>query len=223
MQKKNEEIRTIDLGMVNAFLAEAGDGFILVDTGVTQQWTKLEKILLKEGCLPSKIKLVIVTHGDSDHSGNCAALQKKHGIKIAMHRDDSSIVKTGIPCEHQARGVLGKLMLALIKSTNKKTRFDTFEPNIFLNDGQHLVEYGIDARIIHTPGHTRGSLAIITARGNLLVGDTVSNRMRPGLAPFFQDRNEMIASLDKLKKLGAKTVYPGHGKPFGFNELLKIT
>ncbi len=73
----NEETQHIDLGFVNAYLVKAGEGFILIDTGVPQQWARLEAVLLAAGCLPDKLKLVIITHGDIDHTGNGARLQQK--------------------------------------------------------------------------------------------------------------------------------------------------
>jgi hydroxyacylglutathione hydrolase len=218
----NSEIHTVDLGMVNAFLARTNDGFILIDTGMSRQWEKLEAVLLKEGCLPSGIKLVLITHGDSDHTGNCAVLQKKYGLKIAMHRGDLAMVQNGAFPELHARSFSGKIMLFLVKAANRKATFGTFQPDIFLEDGQDLVEYGFDAKVVHTPGHTTGSVAILTGKGNLLAGDTVSNRLRPGLAPFVQDRRELEASFAKLKALKASEVYPGHGKPFPFEKLLEI-
>ncbi|MHB8089900.1 MAG: MBL fold metallo-hydrolase, partial [Anaerolineaceae bacterium] len=61
-------ILRIDMGFVNAYLLQAGEGFILVDTGIGDVWTKLESELLLQGCLPERLKLVILTHGDMDHA-----------------------------------------------------------------------------------------------------------------------------------------------------------
>jgi len=49
-------------------------------------WETLENKLTTAGCLPGKLKLVIITHGDFDHTGNCAKLQQKYNCKIAMHK-----------------------------------------------------------------------------------------------------------------------------------------
>ena len=46
----NERIKIINLGFVNAFLVRVKDGFVLIDTGVAQQWKKLETELTSAGC-----------------------------------------------------------------------------------------------------------------------------------------------------------------------------
>ncbi len=60
------EIKTINLGLVNCYLVKTGDGFFLIDTGWATKRTELEKELESAGCKPGNLKLVILTHGDSD-------------------------------------------------------------------------------------------------------------------------------------------------------------
>jgi hydroxyacylglutathione hydrolase len=216
-----EDTRLIDLGFVNVFLVPAGNGYILIDTGVAQRWARLEGELLQVGCLPSNLTLVIVTHGDFDHTGNCAKLQRKYGVKIAMHSGDVPMVKTGVPAKRQARSILGKLFLWL--GGRMSSRFDCFQPDLLLEDGQRLDDYGMAAKVLYTPGHTRGSIAILTDDGQLFAGDTLSNRREPASAPFIENEQDLQASLALLKQTGARVVYPGHGKPFPFEALSSIT
>jgi len=88
-----ESIKLIKLFFVNAFLVRMKEGFVLIDAGMASYWKKLEKELISAGCLPDKLKLVILTHGDSDHAGNCRRLQERYGSKIAMHQDDGPIIR----------------------------------------------------------------------------------------------------------------------------------
>jgi hydroxyacylglutathione hydrolase len=212
----------IDLGFVNAFLVPADDGFILIDTGVAQQWKRLEAELLRAGCLPDRLKLVVITHGDADHAGGCARLQRQYRAQIAIHPADAAMVKTGVAARRTGRTIAGKVMILLEPFAGVFGRFDTFQPDILLEDGQTLDAYGLAARVIHTPGHTKGSIAILTEDGQLFIGDTVSNRTRPDLTPFIENRNELRDSIGLLKSLDARMVYPGHGNPFSFESLLSI-
>jgi hydroxyacylglutathione hydrolase len=216
----SERIQLIDLGFVNAYLIPVGDDYILIDSGVAQQWSRLEDVLLQANSLPAHLKMVLITHGDFDHTGNCAELQRKYHVKIAMHAGDTNIVKTGIPAKRQAKGLLGKLFLGLGRHLGGK--FQTFEPDILLTDGQNLADYGWAAQVIYTPGHTKGSIAILAATGELFVGDTLSNRGKPDIAPFFESAQELQASLRMLKGLKAHMVYPGHGKPFAFEAVASL-
>lgn len=204
------------MGFVNAYLLQAGDGYILVDTGISDVWTKLESELLSRGALPERLKLVILTHGDMDHSGNCKKLQQKYGVNIAIHQGDLDMVTTGKPRRRSANTLTGRIMTWMASKISDAS--GSFEPNLYLEDGQSLQEFGHDATVIHTPGHTAGSIVILTAEGDLIVGDTVSNRRKPKTADLFEDESELKTSLSILRGLNAKIVYPGHGKPFPFDQ-----
>jgi hydroxyacylglutathione hydrolase len=219
----NERIKIINLGFVNAFLVRVKDGFVLIDTGVAQQWKKLETELTSAGCSPDKLRLVVITHGDFDHTGNCAKLQEKYQAKIAMHQADSFMVENGVQGSRKIRTLMGRIILLFAKWRNRKATFDKFKPDTFLTDGQSMERYGFDAKIIHIPGHTKGSIAILTNEGDLFVGDILFNRRKPVVAPFVDDFQELKNSIDKLKKLNIKMIYPGHGKPFLGDGILKIS
>ena len=216
----SEETKLIDLGFVNAYLVRAGDGYILIDTGVPQRWHRLETDLLQAKALPDHLRLVVITHGDFDHTGNCAELQRKYHAKIAMHAGDVDIVRTGLPVKRQAKSFMGKLLLWLGRRMGG--RFQRFQPDILLQDGQELTEYGWAARVFHTPGHTKGSIAILTNDGQLFAGDTFTNRGKPDSAQFIESKQDLRASLAVLKGLKARVVYPGHGKPFAFEVVASI-
>jgi len=213
----NEETQVIDLGMVNAYLIKAGDGYILIDTGTPQLWPTLEKTLIQAGCLPNHLKLVILTHGDTDHAGNCAELQKKYHAKIAVHAGDVDMVKGGKPLKRKARGLVGWLIQWLGNFMTGNER--RFEPDVLLQDRQPLSNYGLAGRVIHAPGHTPGSIFVLTDDGRLFSGDLVSKQRKLGITPLIHNEKELQNSLDLLKSLQAHTVYPGHGKPFEFKEL----
>ena len=87
------EIRVLNLGFVNSYLFKTEAGFLLVDTGPSNQRAALERELENAGCRPGNLNLVIATHGDSDHVGNCAWLCQKYTTKIAMHRDEVEVVQ----------------------------------------------------------------------------------------------------------------------------------
>jgi len=215
-----EETRLLNLGFVNAYLVPASDGWVLIDTGIAQQWNRLESELLQAGCLPSGLKLVIITHGDTDHAGNCAELQRKYGARIALHAGDLPMVTTGAPVKRRVRSFLGKLILWL--GSFMAGKFTCFQPDILLEDGQDLSGYGLDARVLHTPGHTPGSIAVLTGDRQLFAGDTVDNRTRPARAASIEDEQALQASLVKLKQTMPKIVYPGHGEPFSPEALASL-
>ena len=108
---KNGDIKTIEMTFVNAFLVKVNEGFVLIDTGLSMHWEKLESELISAGCLPDKLKLVIITHGDFDHTGNCAKLQEKYKCKIAMHKDDSLMVENGMFLKRKVRTLSARIFI----------------------------------------------------------------------------------------------------------------
>ena len=83
-----QEIRTITLslplkmGTVNCYLVRTDTGYILIDTGSSNQRGALESELESAGCRPGNLDLVVLTHGDFDHAGNAAYLGKGFGVEI---------------------------------------------------------------------------------------------------------------------------------------------
>ena len=77
-------------------------------------------------------------------------------------------------------------------------------------------------RVISLPGHSRGSIGLLTDSGELFVGDLLDNTQRPVLNSIMDDRAAAVASVDKLKRLNIVTIYPGHGSAFSGSELQNI-
>ena len=213
------EIKTITLRGVNCYLIKIGDVFILIDTGFPNKRTDLEKELESAGCKPGNLKLVVITHGDFDHTGNCAYLREKYGTKIAMHRSESEVVERGDMLlgrkdRHILARMIFRLMFRIILAFMRLGRFDKFKPDLYIEDGYDLSEYGFDAKILHIPGHSKGSIGILTIGGDLFCGDLLTNRDKPALNSIMDDPEAANTSVEKLKSLKINTVYPGHGKQF---------
>jgi glyoxylase-like metal-dependent hydrolase (beta-lactamase superfamily II) len=218
---KNDDIKIIELTFVNAFLVKVNEGFILIDTGLSMHWEKLDNELISAGCLPDKLKLIILTHGDFDHTGNCVKLQEKYKCRIAMHKDDSFMVENGLSLKRKTRTLQAMMFSLIRKLFRKKFAFDKFMPDIYLTDGQNLNEYGFNAKVVHIPGHTKGSIGILTGDGDLFAGDTFTNRRKPEVANYIENPMDLKNSIDRLKMMNIKMIYPGHGKPFEFEQIVR--
>jgi glyoxylase-like metal-dependent hydrolase (beta-lactamase superfamily II) len=211
-----QQIRTITLplpfriGSVNCYTVETGSGFVLIDTGASNRRSQLEKELEGAGCTPGNLKLVILTHGDFDHTGNAAYLRQKFGAKIAMHRDDAGMLERGdIFWNRKSGNFLFRAVASVLFRFGKSQRCS---PDLYLEDGQYLSEYGFDARVLHIPGHSKGSIAILTAGGALFCGDLLEYRDKPVLNNIIDDAGVAQASFKRLKGLNVSAVYAGHGE-----------
>jgi glyoxylase-like metal-dependent hydrolase (beta-lactamase superfamily II) len=121
-------------------------------------------------------------------------------------------------------------MNGVLKPTNLTARmirwflsgwYPATDPTLLLEDNQSLSPFGVDATVLHTPGHTAGSITLLTAEGDALVGDLIMGGYfggklfptRPGLHYFIQDMNELRASLRRVLDRSPRRIYPGHGGP----------
>jgi hydroxyacylglutathione hydrolase len=207
------------LGTVNCYLVATATGFVLIDTGASNKRTELENELDRAGCQPGNLDLIVLTHGDFDHIGNAAYLRERFGTKIAMHRDDAGMAELGNMFSNRSSGnwllcTLGPILFRFSKSHR-------FTPDLYLEEGTDLSEYGFDAQVLSIPGHSQGSIGILTPRGELFCGDLLENDKEPALNSIMDDPAAAEVSVEKLKGLPIKTVYPGHGGPFSIDALPK--
>jgi hydroxyacylglutathione hydrolase len=210
------EIKTIRLplpfrlGSVNCYLIKTDSGCMLIDTACANSRVELERQLV--AVCADKLKLIVLTHGDFDHSGNAAYLRQRFGAKIAMHRDDSAMVERGDIFGGRKKGnfIFRRLAPALFGFGRSKR----FKPDFYLEDGDDFAEYGFEARVVHIPGHSKGSIGILTAGGELFGGDLLIKKKNPQRNKLIDDIGAAEASIERLKSLKINTVYPGHGRPF---------
>ena len=206
-----KDIKTIILGGFNGncYLLKTDKGFILIDTGGKFKRRKLEQNLVSGGCKPGNLDLIILTHGDFDHTGNCAYLREKYDTRIAMHRYDVGMVEYGdMFWNRQTGNILIKKLVNLLFKIRR------FKPDFHLDENSNLSKYELNAKVLYLPGHSKGSIGILTSDKNLFCGDLFTNRKKPEPNSLADNRNDLNESINKVKRLDINTVYPGHGEPF---------
>jgi len=208
----------LNMGMVNCYLIKTAAGFILIDTGGVNARKELLAELEKAGCKPGLLQLIILSHGDFDHTGNAAFLRNGFGSKIAMHIGDLGMVEQGDMFANRKKpNFVIKLLMPIF---SKFGRSERCTPDLFLENDGDLSEFGFDARIISIPGHSKGSIGILTADADLFCGDLFENTKAPGLNSIMDDLQEARSSWRKLAELNIGMVYPGHGSPFPMASLI---
>jgi glyoxylase-like metal-dependent hydrolase (beta-lactamase superfamily II) len=217
LEEEMEQIRTIELplplglGTVNCYLVQAASGFVLIDTGAAKGRARLEAALASAGCSPGDLRLIVLTHGDFDHTGNAAYLRDRFGAPIAMHSDDAGMAQGDMFSNRTSGNALMRLIAPLLFRFSRSSRF---EPDIYVEEGDDFSEYGIDARVLSIPGHSQGSIGVLTAGGDLFCGDLLENAGEPSTNSIMDDEVTCDASIEKLDGFEIDTVYPGHGDPF---------
>lgn len=216
-----QQIKTINLllplnlGTVNCYLVKTEIGYTLIDTGSSNRRTEIEKALEEVGCKPGNLNLIVLTHGDFDHTGNAAYLRNNFGTKIAMHHDDSGMLERGDMFFNRHKpNILIRMMLPIVSIIFGFGKSERCKPDLYIEDGYDFSEYGFDAKVVYIPGHSKGSIGILSTDGELFCGDLLENIKKPAFSSIIDDLAAANTSIEKLKSLKINTVYPGHGKPF---------
>jgi glyoxylase-like metal-dependent hydrolase (beta-lactamase superfamily II) len=212
-------VKTIQLGMIsgNVYLLQSGDSFILIDTGLKSKRTILEKVLEGYGCTPGKLKCIILTHGDFDHCGNALYFRNKFNIPVGIHKNDSIVLENGDMFINRKKRnkIVGFLVRTLMG-------IEKFKPDFYLDElDNNLNQYGFDAKVIHTPGHSPGSVCIVTINGDCFCGDLFENVKKPQINTIVDDDVIIMNSVNKIMEYNIKTIYPGHGKAFLKQQLIR--
>jgi hydroxyacylglutathione hydrolase len=218
----NTGITRIESNGVNCYLVKTETGFVLIDTGYAKDRGVIDAALAEAGC--ENIRLIVLTHGDFDHAGNAAHLRQLFGCRIIMHGSDLGMVERGDIFWNRDMGsvmrAFGRLFLFFKRMGIDKA--DRFSPDLLVEGGESLREFGVEATVHHLPGHSKGSIGLLTAEGHFFCGDLFTNVSSPKKSTLISNREDYTKSLETIQQLDIRTVYPGHGTPFSQEALSDI-
>lgn len=211
----NTSVLHIPLGMVNSYLLKDSK-CVLVDAGYPGCDEKILSFMEKHNISPTDISLILITHGHSDHFGSIDKLKAITGAKVAIHKLDAYSIRCGKNPPLHARDFKGKLFANLIKTDIPG--FHGFEPDILIDSGLSLTDFGVDAKVIHTPGHTMGSISVAVSSGEFIIGDLITDsfirKNKPEYSNYSDDFEQMKNSMRAVMQLSPRILYSGHGGPF---------
>ena len=215
------QVHRLSLGQVSAYLVETPQGIILIDAGMPHREKTVIQKLHRIGRFD--LRLIYITHAHPDHYGSAAALKKLTGAPVAIHTLDSDAMMRGETQLGEARGQ-GKLIQWLFPLISVLVRPTPLKPDILFEGGERLDEFGLAGQILHTPGHTDGSSSLWLEEGILFAGDLVSSTGKPHIQRAFAQNWSLIPeSLQRLRDLKPRWIYPGHGaRPLSQREFLEL-
>jgi glyoxylase-like metal-dependent hydrolase (beta-lactamase superfamily II) len=208
--------------IVAVYLVDTPEGVTIIDAGLAGHWRELLTELTSMGRTLDDVKGVILTHGDGDHIGFAERIRRENGVPIFVHAADASRAKGGPkPANAKQRMRLGGMLGFLAYTIRKGGARTTYLTEVVeIHEGETLDLPGAP-QIIGLPGHSEGSIAIyIPAVDAVFVGDGLTTRdvltgkKGPQPAPFTDEPEQAIESLQALIPTGAKWVLPGHGMPW---------
>jgi glyoxylase-like metal-dependent hydrolase (beta-lactamase superfamily II) len=233
------------VGPVNCYLVR-NDPITIIDVGpnTEEAYTALRLGVEQLGLRLDAIKRIIITHAHTDHYGLASRVQEISGAKVFLHsweaeklarQNDYSdhrrlLRRAGVPSEVIEKFEQGYAQIQPLTS-------EDFELQT-LEDEEEIVFENGSLRVLHTPGHTPGSICLMReSNRELIAADTVIKHITPNpmldCDPLdcyrrFPSLNEYLCSVSRIKELAPTLIHSGHGTDitdYGehFNQLLKHT
>jgi glyoxylase-like metal-dependent hydrolase (beta-lactamase superfamily II) len=206
--------------IINSYLIIGQDGVTIIDAGLPGYWKPLQAGLAATGKSLGDVRALILTHGDTDHIGFAAQLYREAGVVARIHEADADRARMKVKKPNSGWGpvkigpLAGFLWYSAWRGGLRPRPVTELQT---VADGDVLDVPG-SPRIIHTPGHTPGSVAVhVPAVDALFLGDTMTTRnvltgvTGPKPAPFTLDPAQAVASLDRIVGVDATWLLPGHG------------
>lgn len=208
--------------IVASYLIDLPEGITLIDAGLPGHWRDLRTELEAIGRPLSDIRGVVLTHGDSDHIGFAERLRREAGVPVHIHAADAHRARTGekpkTPMGPARPGPMLGFFAYALRKNGMRARY--IREVVEFTDGDVLDLPG-SPRIVGMPGHSPGSVAVhVAAAEAVFVGDALTTRHvltgrgGPQPAPFTDEPEQALASLDRLAAISASWVLPGHGAPW---------
>jgi len=216
MSQQDSAVITIPLGRANAFIIR-GKRPVIVDTGYPGSAPAILDVLTENGIDPKTVSLILITHGHADHFGSAADLRERTGARVAIHRLDAEAVRKGQGPPLSPTGAIGRLLMPMLKRRGP-AKAPPVKSDILIEGEMELKKFGIDGKIIHTPGHTPGSVSVILPGGEVIVGDLIMKGMlrwwQPDYPLFADNMAQLNESIKLIMQRKPAKIFSGHGGPF---------
>jgi glyoxylase-like metal-dependent hydrolase (beta-lactamase superfamily II) len=196
----------------NSYLVLADDGAAVIDTGMPGNEKRVVEYAKRVGVESAKLQYIVLTHPDIDHSGSVAKLKGLTNAKVAIHEADAPRL-AGEKKLKEVKGATG----VLLGAAGVFMHFTPVKPDILLKDSDSI----LGLTVIHTPGHTDGSICLYRENEAIFVGDAL--RTDSGGKPSLPS-GSMTVNMEQAKESARKistyrydVLLPGHGPPITHN------
>jgi len=215
----------------NAWAIAAGDGIVLVDTGIhaAGSMAHLERALHMVNLRLESVRLVACTHAHSDHYGQAATIVQRTGCELWLHPNHGHMSRAAsdpaLWLEHRIEiarqsGVPEDIVRRYAEQRRRTSDIGIagfIEPDRELTDGVTMPTDLGDWHVVETPGHAPSHVCFFQPERRLLIsGDHILGRVTTyfdyGYTP--DPAGEFLHSLEKVEDLDARLCLPGHGRTF---------
>lgn len=216
-----------DSGFVNTYLIKTDAGYTMIDTGwdTPDALESMVQQLAEIGAVMSDIKEVILTHAHIDHLGFVPRFKHTHRPKIYLHEREMGLIRirfangdSFLPLTDaflQSHGMPASELTPPDFQLPQSDELVDTQPDVLLHEGDLITAGPYHLRVIETPGHTPGHIALYEPKKKFLFsGDmllpTISTNAAFHVQHIPYPLELYLASLKELYKLEIDVVLPGH-------------
>lgn len=209
--KNGYRITRVLSGRSNVFLVSYNNLNILVDTSTSRYRKKIKERLHTLGL--HHIDYLVLTHSHFDHAGNAREIKENFSAKVFIHNSEAAYLENGDNIIPNGTNFFTRpLLKAFAPKIFPKLKFEPCKCDLTVGEVFLFFDLGLNARIIHTPGHTPGSMSMVVDDEIALVGDTMFGVFKNSImTPVAKDVITMIDSWGLLLNTGCRLFLPGHG------------
>lgn len=209
--KSGYDIIMILSGRSNVFLLTNGEKNILIDTSVSRLWNRLQQKLDKLGI--NSIDYLILTHSHFDHAANANRIKKRYNAYIIVQKDEADYLSNGDNILPRGTTIFTRLILNILgKRLFSRFKYEPCKYDLLVDYYLDLKDLGFNGYLMHTPGHTIGSMSLIVDDEVAIVGDSMFGVFNWSVfPPYAEDSEQMIKSWGKLLETNCSKFLPAHG------------
>lgn len=219
--RKGTKIYKLLGGRSNIFLVDTGTQKLVIDSSHRLYASIIRRRFRKLNI--NHIDYLILTHTHFDHTGNAALIQNEFGAKTAVHHTEADYLRNGRSPLPAGVNAFSKWILKHLGPIIVGTPVcNPCEANIILNNGDEFQDKNSEISILHTPGHSIGSVCIIIDHEFAIAGDTIFGIFPwSSFPPFADDVKLLKESRKKLAETNCHTFLPAHGRAVSRKLLIK--
>jgi hydroxyacylglutathione hydrolase len=209
--KSGHKIIRVLSGRSNVFLLTNGEQNILIDTSPKSKWHSLEKRL--KNLNVKHVDWLILTHAHFDHVGNAHRIKEKYESMVIIHRAEASDLTSGNNSSTNGTNAVTRFLVKLFgKMILQCCRYEPCQYDYLVDATFDLKDFGFNATIIPTPGHTIGSMSVVVDNEVAVVGDAMFGVFSGSvLPPYAMDVKQMISGWRILLETDCSVFLPAHG------------
>ena len=199
----------------NVFLVHDGGEGALVDSGFGDDKSVQVRLDFLKEHPDIKVRYILLTHHHFDHTSGAQQLREATGAQVVLHAGEEKFLldsKSEAPQDLEASAEENKQVAEAIQRFRDQAAEGV--PDVRVSDGETFRVGGLDIQVIHTPGHTLGSVCFyMPGERALFTGDTALGLGTVAISPPpYGDMALYLESLARLKTYDCALMLPGHGQ-----------